>query len=215
MRSQMKSLSASPRRCCSIFSVLLAFAMASGCKPSPQVTTYSAPHEAEDTQVPDEPEDPKSGDRILGLIAPAAGGDSPQWWFFKLRGRPKAVGARAKLLETFAGTLKFPPSGQGIPEFRLPDGWTTLQSRSDFSVLSIRTGHPYTPHKIDVSTAGGELTDNLNRWRGQVGLQKLSEDEVKKSLKELKDADGKTVYFVDITGPGGGGDQMMVPPFAK
>jgi hypothetical protein len=127
-----------------------------------------------------------------------------------MRGRPQAVGRRVKPLEAFAATLKM-PADEGMPTYDLPAGWVHTQSSNQFALVSIRTGHRYTPLPMDVSKAGGELADNVNRWRDQVGLQRLSADEIPGSLREITIGDGPKAYWVDVTGPGGGSK----PPFAK
>jgi hypothetical protein len=191
--------------------ILVTAVAATGCKPEPAVSKYTAPHTpVEASPEPDLPEDPAAGERILGLVAPAAGPKQPQWWFFKLRGRPKALEHRAANLRALAGTLKF-PENEDTPKFDLPKGWEQGKPANQFSAFSIRTGHPYTPNRIDVSQTGGSLVENINRWRGQVGLDALGEAELMKTLTELKSADGKTVYWVDLTGPGG----AAKGPFAK
>ena len=183
-----------------------------GCKPAPEVTRYTAPHERADSGPdPDPPEDPAAGDRILGLIAAAPGDQQPQWWFFKLRGRPQAVGRRVAGLEACLATLRFPKADGQLPTFELPAGWELGRPSNQFALFTIRTGHSYSPHNLDVSKTGGSLADNVNRWRRQVGLAELPEADVAKSLRDVTAADGTKVYWVDLAGPGGDGR----PPFAK
>jgi hypothetical protein len=182
-----------------------------GCKPPAEITKFTAPHEADEpTPPPDVPEDPATGERILGLIVPASPerGQS-QWWFFKMRGRPQAIGLRVKPLEAFAATLKM-PADEGMPKYDLPAGWVHTRASNQFALISIRTGHRYTPLPMDVSKAGGELADNVNRWRDQVGVKRLSADEIPGSLREITIGDGTKAYWVDLSGPGG-----SKPPFAK
>lgn len=189
---------------------LLALA-AVGCKPAPGISRYTAPHEAGESALPvDPPEDPAAGERILGIIAPDPAAKD-QWWFFKMRGRPAAVGKRVKDLEAFAASLKLPAGDDKLPTYDLPRGWEVTRAKAEFVLFSIRTGHPYTPNNLDVSRVGGSLAQNVNRWRGQVGLNELPEAEVPASIKAIQLADGNPAYWVDLTGPGGG----KMPPFAK
>ena len=97
-----------------------------------------------------------------------------------------------------------------MPKYDLPDGWVHTRASNQFTLFSIRTGHRYTPLSMDVSKAGGELAENVNRWRDQVGLKRLSVDEIPGSVREITIGDGTKAYWVDITGPGG-----SKPPFAK
>ena len=183
-----------------------------GCKPTPGVSRYTAPHEASESDIPvDPPEDPSAGERIVGIIAPDPIAKD-QWWFFKMRGRPGAVGKRVKDLESFAASLKLPAGDEKLPTYDLPKGWEVTRARAEFVLFSIRTGHPYTPNNLDVSRVGGTLAMNVNRWREQVGLKELPEADVPASIKSIKLADGNPAYSVDLTGPGGGG---KMPPFAR
>jgi hypothetical protein len=47
---------------------------------------------------------------------------------------------------------------------------------------------------------GGRLTANVNRWRAQLGLEALSEDDAAKSVRTIK-VDGLLAHSVDLTGP--------------
>ena len=49
---------------------------------------------------------------------------------------------------------------------------------------------------------GGDPAANINRWRGQVGLPELAEDEIAKSVSVLPMAGIKNVY-VDLANPAG------------
>ena len=213
----MPLLSPGPVRCAArrviVFAVMGVAALA-GCKPTEGVTKYTAPHElsaGEDIE-PDPPEAVADGVRIVGLIGEAApeNGD-PQWWFFKMRGSPKAVGKRLKGFETFAASLRLPEGDDKIPTFQLPDGWQVGPRSNQFALISIRTGSTFTPLNVDISRAGGGFADNLNRWHDQVGLARVSDAEAKTGLREVKTADGKKLFWVDIAGPGG----AKMPPFAK
>ena len=213
----MPLLSPGPVRCAArrvmVFAVMGVAALA-GCKPTEGVTKYTAPHEqsaGEDIE-PDPPEAVADGVRILGLIGEAAPENgNPQWWFFKLRGSPKAVGKRVAAFEKFAATIRFPEGNEKIPTFQLPDGWQLGPRSNQFALFSIRTGSVYTPFNIDVSVTGGNFADNLNRWHDQVGIPQVAEADAKTRLREVKTADGKKLYWVDIAGPGG----AKMPPFAK
>lgn len=67
--------------------------------------------------------------------------------------------------------------------FQLPDGWTkeaATQFRSlNFSFGKEGEGQCY------VSRVGGGLQANLNRWRGQMGLEPISAEEIEKLPKRL------------------------------
>jgi hypothetical protein len=58
---------------------------------------------------------------------------------------------------------------------------------------------------------GGSLLDNVNRWRGEVGLPPVKETELSSVVTEVKLGDVKA-YRVDFSGPGG---KNRMPPFAQ
>ena len=48
---------------------------------------------------------------------------------------------------------------------------------------------------IPLGAQSGGLADNVNRWRGQVGLAAQSEEDIKKDMKILKAGDVEFMYF--------------------
>jgi hypothetical protein len=203
-----------------------------GCKPTEQISKYTAPHEATSEDVePDLPEPAAAGQRILGLIAEGqAVNGQPQWWFFKLRGSPEAVGRREAGLKQFAASLKIPSDNEKIPKFDLPKGWKVARANKEFVLFVIRTGHSFTPLDLEVSQVGGSLLQNVNRWRvqqldmekgawTQEQLDKLTSQDPEKAdpnaeLRPLKvEKDAKKIYWVDLRGPGA--KKNMMAPFMK
>lgn len=88
-------------------------------------------------------------------------------------------------------------------KYEKPEGWEE-QPLNAFRVASllVKEGE----EKLDVSVsflsaAGGELLPNVNRWRGQVGLGEIGEDELKKELKPIK-VGGLDGQMIEIVGEG-------------
>lgn len=54
--------------------------------------------------------------------------------------------------------------------------------------------------EVTVISAGGSLLDNVNRWRGQVGLAAISQDELDRLVRPIE-VDGTTATSVDLQGP--------------
>ena len=189
-----------------------------GCEPAPGVSKYTAPKEPADTDlVSDEPGPGEPAVRVLGAIAPA--GDKPDdWYFFKFQGSrmgdtysPKAIERHAADFDAFLKSLKFSPDGP--PAWTLPAGWKEVTvSTSIPRVATLRMKKSETTVDLAVSRTGGKLLDNINRWRGQAGVDPIAEAEVETKNKVLT-VDGRKVIVVDVSGPGGKGG--MVPPFAK
>jgi hypothetical protein len=94
--------------------------------------------------------------------------------------------------------------------FRLPEGWEQ-QPAGQFQLAKFTAGSP--PLTISVSTAGGDLAANVNRWRGQVALASVSAEEIEASAKpimvdgaegKLFAIEGETESILGVVLPRGG-----------
>lgn len=130
-------------------------------------------------------EDGKEPARLLAAIVPH--GD--QAWFFKLSAPASVVAAQKSNFEQFIHSIQFPPgaapsAGPAAPSstgerFRLsqwktPEGWQEQPGSNAMRVTSFRVGSGDQTAEVIVSRIpqgqSGSLVDNVNRWRGQVGL---------------------------------------------
>lgn len=68
--------------------------------------------------------------------------------------------------------------------FQKPDSWQPGRM-NQFRELAFQVGEDPKKVEITVSIAGGELLPNVNRWRGQVRLNPISEEQMSKSLKNV------------------------------
>ncbi len=199
--------------------LFLGVLMAAGCRPAPTIsvtTEKTAAHANEETMEPDMPEPTSNGNRILGAYIPGPVADGMQrWWVFKMRGGPETIGKRQADFDRFLASIRLPVANGEDPGFQLPDHWKTSSATDGISKLNIRTGHRLTPTYMTMSDVGGTLLENINRWEGQVGLPPTAEADLPKLWREMKTADGVTIYRLDLKGPGGKQNQMMKPPFAK
>jgi hypothetical protein len=186
-----------------------------GCGPREQIAKYSAPKDpatqnnASDAAEPGEPEA-----RILAAIVAVDKPEANNWYFFKFAAPPKSVAPpkavdrhQAAFVE-FIQSLKFPPGGK--PTWSLPKGWREIEKPMRLATLTMKSSE--TPLELAVTQFGGPLLDNINRWHDQVGAPTIKAEEIEKKCKILT-VDGKKVYIVDVSGPGGKGG--MMPPFAK
>ena len=88
-------------------------------------------------------------------------------------------------------------------EYKLPEGWTASPEARPMRHATIMT-----PEKTEVvvtvfpGDVGGMLA-NVNRWRGQVGLQPIAEADIAKHTAQVKLADGTTATTMDFTGANG------------
>jgi hypothetical protein len=151
---------------------------------------------------------PASGpSRILGAIVPH--GD--RTWFFKLMGPMEPMSRLAEPFSQFVQSIKFTSDAAKPIEWSLPEGWTQLPGDGmRFATLQIGPAEK----KLGVSVfafgggAGGML-ENVNRWRGQIGLDPIDAAALEKQTRTVEQ-NGDKVTLVDMKGPGiGGGGEMM------
>jgi len=191
--------------------VALALAALAGCSPTPGVSKYTAPKDPPDTDlIDDQPAEGEPAVRILGAIAPAS--DKPDdWFFFKMQSKPKAIERHAADFDAFVRSLKFSPDGP--PAWTVPAGWREVGSQGKDRIATFKMKKSETPVDLSVTRFGGNLLENINRWRAQqAGADPITEAEIETKCKVLT-VDGRRVVVVDVSGPGGKGG--MVPPFAK
>lgn len=88
---------------------------------------------------------------------------------------------------------------RALPAFRVPKGWqeqkVALPAATRFQIVDGKR-----QASVVVIEAGGGLAANVNRWREQLGLKALADEDAKKALKPLK-VDGIDGYRFDLTGP--------------
>lgn len=145
-------------------------------------------------------------------------------WFFKMMGNTPLVTAQKDEFITFLQSVRFagesttaaasaiplpmvqssspiPPAISAKPKWKVPQGWQE-QTASGMrqGSFAITEG----PSKADVSVvalsgdAGGVLA-NVNRWRGQLSLPDITEDDLTKSATTVETTGGPAV-LVDIAG---------------
>ncbi|HKB01838.1 MAG TPA: hypothetical protein VKD90_06440 [Gemmataceae bacterium] len=187
-------------------------AVLAGCKPAPEVTKYTAPKDPFDTDlISDEPGEGEPRVRVLGAIAPAAKPGEENWYFFKVLGKPKAVERHAAAFDEFVRSLKFQENGP--PVWTVPAGWREVGTQGRERIATFRMKKSETVLELTVTQFGGNLLDNINRWRvDQAGAEPITEAEIETKCRVLT-VDGRRVVVVDASGPGGKGG--MKGPFAK
>ena len=106
------------------------------------------------------------------------------------------------------------PDNSGLPslQFAVPAGWEE-KAASQMRVASFGVSQDGKQADISVIPLGGMAgTDpaNVNRWRGQVGLGALPEEEISK-LAEKATVGESPVELYDLAGtPPGGGDEQRI-----
>jgi hypothetical protein len=95
-----------------------------------------------------------------------------------------------------------PISSEGKPNWQVPAGWQEV-SGGQFLVAKFNiTGAEGATATVNVSSSSGEgggLAGNINRWRGQLGLGPLSDDDVNKLVTTI-DVQGGRASFVELSG---------------
>lgn len=151
-------------------------------------------------------------DQLLGAIIPRG----KMTWFFKLTGPADAVGPQMKSFFRFVKSIKFNEKG---PDWGLPEGWEERPgSEMRFATIEIATdGKPLELSVIPLPTGEGDLAayllSNVNRWRGQLGLDPLKEDEFAERVVKFDLNDGP-VWLASFEGRMSG-QPMGSPPVAN
>ena len=157
--------------------------------------------------------DPSKDGRIIAAMATTGG----PTLFFKMRGNADLAEAqKADFIKWVAAvcdaqnktksppTAAMPGQNAGAPQIKwtTPEGWTEVPASAmryaSFSAPAANDG------KIDISIVtfagdGGSDADNVNRWRGQIGLAPADESTVTSQIAPLKTADA-TFSTTDIAG---------------
>ena len=147
------------------------------------------------------------GGRMLAAIVPVA----KTGWFFKVQGEDKLVAAQE---ENFLALLKSLRIEGDKPVWRSPKDWHELAG-SGMRAATFEIGEgdsrlecSVIPLPADDPTTTDYLLSNINRWRGQVGLDRLSEKEFAGDrndgaggeIRTLKIDGDVTVTWVNING---------------
>lgn len=93
-------------------------------------------------------------------------------------------------------------------KFTLPKGWKETPA-GQFQISRFVVGDEKDPVEISISSAGGDLGANINRWRGQVGLEPISEQELASALHPTQ-VFGEKAGQIEIVGPPGEKQQAIL-----
>jgi hypothetical protein len=138
-----------------------------------------------------------------------------QGWFFKLLGAETAVAARADEFTRFLKSLHF--SDDAKPEWSLPAGWQEKPgNKLRYATLAIEG----TTLEVSVSALPrGDIDEteyvlsNVNRWRGQLGLNSIAPNELQRESTQVEIQDA-TATLVNLVGQIKG-DAMSAAPLAS
>ncbi len=168
-----------------------------------------------------------NGQRIR--VAIIRRGNAP--WFFKLSGASETVAAQSANFDAFLASVHFtdaptddaasdqpdaqadagpssnaPAAGSdpGIT-YTAPGDWVSQPVTDGFRVLLFKAGSG--PQQADASVAklvknSGTILDNVNRWRGQIGLKPV--DDISKVNSEQRTVGGEAATVFDLAGAASG-----------
>jgi hypothetical protein len=166
-------------------------------------------------------DNPETRTNILGAILERSGTS----WFFKMIGKEAVVTEQKPLFLEFLKSVKFdgggaektlPPShppinsgnptrpapsesNDGKPKWKVPSGWQEAPASQFVAGKFLIAGDNNATAAVTVSNARGGLTQNVNRWRGQLGMSPLAADEIEKHVQPLAVPAGKAM-LIEMSG---------------
>lgn len=118
-------------------------------------------------------------------------------------GHPPVTGAGAASSPSPGAAAAAPVAGKS--EWKLPSGWKELApgtfQKARFLAAEGSAGKAEATISVLAGTGGGDLA-NVNRWRGQVGLQPITDADLAKAATAVE-AEGKPARLVDMTSANG------------
>src|SRR5262249_42530245 len=137
-------------------------------------------------------------------------------WDFRVLGPTAAIDAHKDEFERFLQTVRFTDKGNEPVTWTLPEG-CTREAGNEMRYAPLRCGPRAAPlerwvTKLYSKAAGrGEAgeqwrLDNVNRWRGQIGLRPIKKEDLDEQRKDQTskklEIDGVQVTLYELTGPG-------------
>lgn len=111
----------------------------------------------------------------------------------------QALGGAGSRVGSSSGGAGREAPGEAPVEYQAPAHWQPSPP-SAFSLVAFRVDEGKAKLEITVSTAGGSVLANVNRWRGQVGLPPWTEAELGAAVRKV-DTLGTQGDYVELIGP--------------
>jgi hypothetical protein len=148
--------------------------------------------------------------RLLGAILP----HDDSTWFFKLSGPAATVSGHEAEFAAFLQSLNFSGPADQPLAWNLPQGWRQDKGNRSGRYATILVGDKdaleLTIVKLGREGQAASVLANVNRWRNQLALPPVTENELPNDLKELK-VEAGTITLVDMTGTGNGKTGASAP----
>ncbi len=171
-----------------------------GCQDGAEIQSYSVPKErpvAGEQAVAEE----LAADRMLAAMVPH--GD--RMWFFKVTGPAAELDGHAKAFQALVESVRFSAGDSAEPEWTVPEGWRQLPA-SGMRFATLQFGSKEAPLELTViplpapqSDRAAYVLSNVNRWRGQLGLAAITEQELAGQTERLELA-GAEATIVSLLG---------------
>ncbi len=179
--------------------VILSAILVTGCRPADEIRNYRVLKsrsglDALKTVSKDSLGAPAEKTKSRMVVAIAA--KEKATWFLKIIGPIEDVNAIEPKWREFFAKLDFDDNGN--PKWELPEGWKDIGSDNSmrYTTLQIPNGDSTLDLVVSSLSAGQDLLDNVNRWRGQIGLPAIEDAE--SHLQPLDSTGGRLLLFDDI-----------------
>lgn len=185
-----------PARGGTMAALLVALVAAAGCDQEPAVRVYQATADPE-----------RGDDGMLAALLPAPG---QVGWSFKVVGSYAAVQRIEPQFRALIASVGFDAAGQ--PQWTLPDGWLAADASevsSSGGIERFATLHvPVDGRRLELTVVAVSLSSsdverlllaNVNRWREQMTLPPLGNEQFRQLAEELT-IDGRRGVLVKLRG---------------
>jgi len=85
-------------------------------------------------------------------------------------------------------------------KFETPTGWKEIPPSSGIILKALEVVDGDQRIEVTISAAGGDFTQNMNRWRSQIGLPEATPAEIEAALKP-REINGLPAKFIEIHQP--------------
>jgi hypothetical protein len=151
--------------------------------------------------------------RMLAVMVPRG----QDVWFFKFFGPRRAVSEHEADFDSLIRSVKFQDKANEPITWTTPEGWRQ-QLGGELRYATLRFGPKDEALEITISKLGREAArprENIDRWRGQIGLPPISDEELRQLTDNLK-VDGLPATRIDLVSAGPGavaGSEKSSLPF--
>ena len=192
--------------------LILLVSISFGCNEPEQIRQYRVEKSRSDLgeigakKLPEAATNPSQPVASRMVVAIAVKSDAT--WFYKITGSIPAVNESESEWQAFLKSIEY--GSDGKPEWKLPEGWILGPPKPMRFATVLNSSSSDGRVEISVSSLGPnqDLLNNVNRWRNQLGLKPIAQDELE--LTTIESSAGEMKVF-DATGMLAS-NSMMAPP---